>query len=248
MLSTYPPVVIPTRGRPAAMQVTAEQLLAADVPFHFARTADDTTPLRNPCGLPDLVVPARNIAEKRQRLLERYDRFVMVDDDVRFFTVDAVGRASRCTSADLRALFALIRGLLDTNALVGVEQRFMIQLKERPLNSRLGPLVHVFGINRSLLRGGERFDRVVGHEDIDFVLQVMTAGLPVAIVSEYCHSDCGNFTRPGGCSIWRTRESCLEQINVLQRLWPELITHRPDRQGIPRVRCRWQRVREMRGT
>lgn len=239
-----PQILILTRGRSMDMQLTAQALMAAKIEFGWCRTFDDDTELDN--SFDAITVVTKNIAGKRQAVLSDYDQVIMLDDDIRFSKVSSTGTTSRCTTKELRSLFKLIYEQMETNALVGVEQRFMIQHKEQPFNTKLGPLLHLFAINTKLLKGNERFDRVIGHEDIDFVLQVLWNKLPVSMISNYCHEDVGNFNRKGGCSIWRTPESCLEQVLVLEKLWPELITHKFDKQGIPRVRCKWQKVRKHR--
>jgi len=239
-----PEILILTRGRDMSMQLTAQALLAAGVKFRFCQTMGDDTKLDH--VLPRIIVEAKNIAEKREKVLATqlagYTQTIMLDDDIKFHKVTDTG-TKKATPVDVADLFKLITKQMETNALVGVEQRFMIQMKEKPFNTKLGPLLHLFAINKSLLTGKERFDRVIGHEDIDFVLQVLWNKLPVSMISNYCHDDIGNFERKGGCSIWRTKESCLEQVLVLERLWPHLITHKFDKNGVPRVRCKWAKVR-----
>ena len=233
------PILIVTRGRDISMQKTAHALEAANIPFYMIRTEGDEISL----PYPQDVVKAANIGEKRQAVLNHYEQFIMLDDDLSFFRVDEQGKCHEPTPQELCSLFAHLCELVEVHALVGLETRFMIHQKERPFNTRWGPIVHLFGVNRALLRGTERFDRVIGHEDIDFVLQVRQNDLPVAVVSDYCHTDAGNFTRKGGCSLWRTIEYSTEQCKVLQSLWPDIITWKPNKQGIPRVTCKWSKLR-----
>jgi hypothetical protein len=233
-------VIIVTRGRDDSMQVTADFLREAGVPFTFARTEGDETPLTGDCEWH----VASHVGEKRQSVLDRHDRFIMLDDDLTFMKVDDEGRPVRCSAKELRHLMQWMWKLTADTPLVGLEQRFMIHQKSRPFNDKWGPLLHVFGINKSLLAGDERFDRVKGHEDWDFVLQVRSNGLKTLSISSYCHSDRGNFYRKGGCSLWRTKELCMAEAEVLRALWPDYITIGTRGEGIASVRCAWKKLRQ----
>jgi len=188
-------------------------------------------------------VDASNIAVKRQKVLQLYKRFIMLDDDLSFQRV-VEGKAVKAAPDELEALFALMDQCLNTHALVGLENRFMIQNKEQPFNSKWGKMIHAVGVNKKFLKGNERYSRVPGHEDIDFFLQVAMNKCPVIMISKYTHSDAGNFYRPGGCSTWRNKENDHEQARKLQSLWPSIITLYPGKDGITRVKGNWKKVRE----
>ena len=237
-------VLIVTRGRPWPMQVTAQALSLAGIQYTFVRTVGDEIVIESPYQMGTIWLDAAHIAIKRQKVLGLTRRFIMLDDDLSFQKV-IEGKAVKATSEDLRTLFALWDKCLNHNALVGLENRFMIQNKEQPFNTKWGKMIHAVGINKRYLVGDERYDRVPGHEDIDFFLQVATNGCPVTMISAYTHSDAGNFYRAGGCSTWRNKENDHERALQLAALWPGIIDLYPGKDGITRVKGNWKRVRNI---
>src|SRR5689334_906084 len=106
-------ILIPTRGRQE--QKTAELLTEAGLDFTLVAN-HDYKGLDKKYDL--FTVRAKNIAEKRQAIMCMFsdNKFVMVDDDMKFFTRTPENKFVKSTPKEVKSLFALIEDYLDENA------------------------------------------------------------------------------------------------------------------------------------
>lgn len=242
-------IVIVTRGRPQEMQTTANALIAASIPFSYARTKGDKVELDG--AEKTYWFDAEHIGIKRQKVLKSMrikDQFLMLDDDLQFQKVqydydkDKLSTKEIKLIPQLRSMFISIEDKLNRFGLVGIAPRFMIQTKPYPLDNRPQPFCPTFGINRKFLKGDEKFDRVCVGEDIDFVIQCVLNRIPHIMLTDYSHRDIKQGNRSGGCNIWRTRKLEQEMLQKVQSFHPEFVTAYTDKKGVPRVRVRWQKL------
>lgn len=214
-------VFVLTRGRPTEMQTTASALASAGIEFTFARTVGDETEVSIPGGT-DQWFDCKTAAHKRQAIYDANQVFIMLDDDLRFYTVKN-GRPIVARPEDIVDLFEYAGLLMQSHGLVGLADRLWIVSKPQPYAKNPTKVYHFFGINRMLLKGSERFDRFPGHSDIDFSLQVLTSGASVVAITRFCYTDLGQGTRSGGANIWRTRQENDHQRILLSKKWPGII-------------------------
>jgi hypothetical protein len=227
-------IFVLTRGRPTEMQTTASALSGAGLEFTFARTRGDDTPVSVAGGSTEWF-DCKTAAHKRQAIYDSNQMFIMLDDDLKFYSV-VDGRPRAASGRDVADLISYAAHLMQSNGLVGLADRLWIVNKPRPYVRSPTKVYHFFGINKLLLSGKERFDRFPGHSDIDFSLQVLTSGASVVAITKFCYTDLGQGTRPGGASIWRTTEENDRLRRMLRKTWPGIIEIYKREDGVEQFR------------
>lgn len=244
-------IYVPSRDRPDA-QHTAAQLRDAGVPFVIVRSHSDES--RYPDYADQLFFDVRGIADKRQKIMEHarewsHDgKFVMIDDDVEFRRVlqdEHVCVTTKTTPAETRLLMSRVETLLDQYAIVGIAIRFMIDRAEKPLLLNSGRMVHFLAYNLDLMRGPPpRWDRLSTCEDFDFTMQLVSRGLPRAMITDHCLHEVGGHASAGGCSHFRSPELEIENNRRLMELWPDYVSVTP---GTNKIRISWRKLAKEHG-
>lgn len=221
-------ILIPSRGRPNR-QITADRLHEAGIEFTIVRTLGDLTIY--PSKYRQHVVRAKGLTDKRQAMLTEFPgKTLVLDDDITFFEV-IDGKTYPITDVGLNRLVSLVDKYLDEFAHAGISQRFMIQNKRQPaeFNRRI---MGCRGYNTALFPDPWPSFRLPTCQDIDFTMQLMAAGKPSVIITEYAQQD-GPYMAPGGCAMYRTNDLILEGHRELQKLWPDYVKLRegPDKPG-----------------
>jgi hypothetical protein len=143
-------------------------------------------------------------------------KFVIADDDLRFFLRLSTGRLTQNFHPD--ELFRELEKISHEYALTGIHPRFMINTAPTRLKE-YSKIFHLMVINRDKLPEPKPRFRLETGEDHDFHLQVITLGGKTAVLTEFAHDDKEN--APGGCSDWRS--DIFQDVEVLRELWPEYV-------------------------
>lgn len=220
-------------------QVTADQLNSAGVEFTFACSAgDEPFPKGNVEVFGD-----GTIEKKRQEIIDcNSGKTVMIDDDIRFLIRGAGGGAKTrvCAPKELKRLFDETQLHLDKFDLVGLAERFMINNRQFPSVSGHRQ-IHFFAFNSGWIRKRNiRIDRIPVAEDLDFIMQIFSAGGIQHLRTDYCHQDKKQFG-PGGCSSERTNTTHNSSMERLRELWPDYVSLRR-RKGIWRPYINWNKL------
>lgn len=214
-------ILIPTRGRPH-VQITANTLRAAGVPYTLVRTESDDS-VYSLDDHPDQVrAPVSDIMEKRNWIMDQHlgKKIFVVDDDMFFFRV-LEGLAIPAGPHDIRRMLELIDGYLDEYAHVGIARRYMIQEQKQPFSENQ-KILGARGYNLALFPDPIPRFRLKAVSDFDYQMQLTASSLSALIVTEYCQED-GPYLAAGGCSIWRSNETIREGMLALKAYWPDYV-------------------------
>lgn len=190
-------------------------------------------------GVSVAVQPKRitEIHTKRQYIAEHardngHRKFVMLDDDLDF-QARGLGDESilvgNATEARVLAAFARLSSLLDVYAHGGISCRQGNNRHEQDVVYATRNM-YVLGYRTSVLFPGNnalrpmrpRFDRVHGKEDFDMTLQLLRAGHPNFLITDFCVGQA--YGKPGGCSNERTVLSSNAAAEKLAALHPGLVS------------------------
>lgn len=223
-------ILIPSRSRPNA-QITADALRAARVDYTIIRTDGDATIY--PEYHPQMFAPVTDIRGKRQWIMDEHpgQKILVCDDDVSFFHV-VDGATSPASPDHVRRIVSSFSEALNEYAHVGIARRYMIQNQPQP-SVRNRKIMHVCGFNLAMFPTPAPQYRLKVCEDIDYNMQLMAAGRPSLLITEYCHQD-GPYMASGGCSDWRTKQIMHDGMVSLRDLWPNHVKLRggpEDRHG-----------------
>lgn len=228
-------IIIPSSGRPDR-QPTLEQLAQAGIkPLLVVQDREYKAYLENwahvarVVGLPSHIT---TIAPTRQYILEHvgaWDRFVMCDDDLWFYTRrdDDRGRLRELTPHELREGFECLDGLLKpdmaqhvAHAGFAAREGANRNTDEFLYNTRI---MRVLGYRRStLIDENIRFDAMEVMEDFHVALSLLEKGYGNIIANDWCHNQAGSGAQ-GGCSTWRTPELQARAAHRLAELHPGLV-------------------------
>lgn len=167
------------------------------------------------------------LSPTRQWILDNCpeDKVMMLDDDLRFMVrrKDDRTKLLPATVDDVTQMIMEIEKELDNFAHVGVLARQganRVLETPRVLNTRMMRLL-AYDLN-VVRKVGARFDRVVTKQDFDMTLQLLRAGYPNSVLTEYAQDQPGSNTA-GGCSIYRTKEVMTEGALRLKSLHPDFV-------------------------
>lgn len=152
------------------------------------------------------------------------DKFLMLDDDLRFAHRPGIGpKLTPCTKQQMRAMLYTVQTYLDTFAHVAISARqgnntlplYCVECS-RPL--------------RALAYRAEAFlkcehGRVQIMEDFDVTLQLLRMGYKNAVITSYVQ-DQYRTNALGGCSDYRTHELHEKNVRKLAKLHPGLVVLR----------------------
>lgn len=242
-------IYIPTRGRPDR-QPALEALIAAGAEVTLILSSGDKTIDEyhdNYVGKCERIeVPAHNIAEKRQAILEisGRQRFAMLDDDLRFYARSKDGKRFTIATPDqLRDMLAKVEQALHFNAHVGLADKFMAQTKPRTAVF-YGRYNQFLAYNPKLFPKPAPKFRLITNQEHDFHLQLATQGRPPCILTEYSKN--ATFYSKGGCSHYRTPALERKMFREMKKLWPELVTLKKiERRPGLRMQVAWKKAVEL---
>ena len=182
-------VFIPTRGR-YGEQHTLAALLDAGVDAWLVVDPDDEPMVS--ASYPNKIVLDKpgGIGDKRQAVLDlcQDPKLVMVDDDVRFHTVQD-GRTWSSTPSEVSSLFALIEETLDQFAHGGVHSRLFVNQKPQPYVNSRSIYRQILCYNRALMPEVPRFSGNEGDEDTRYFLSLLDLGLEYFVITKFCFSE-----------------------------------------------------------
>lgn len=219
-------IYIPTVGR-AAKQKTALRLLAADIDFKLVVPTGTAGEYKKEWGWAKgstvLECPAKGIRATRQWILEHEGRgkLAMLDDDLEFYArISASTNFRKCTAPDLRRMFYHAETMLSKFAHGGFAEKFMSQARPRghQLNKRY---FHILCYNTRLFPRPAPTYRTETGEDHDMNLQLLLAGKPGFLITDWAHAD--KAWAEGGCCTWRTKEVNEAACRKLAELFPGIV-------------------------
>lgn len=175
----------------------------------------------------------KRLSPTRQWLLDncRADKFVLFDDDLAFATrrKDDYEKFAPASRADINKMLDRFDRLLNEYAHVGLMAREggnRVPVDERGKPVRVleaTRMMRVLGYQTvKLLAEGARFDRLPTKQDFDMTLQLLRAGLPNAVITEFVHNQAGSNTA-GGCSAYRTSAMMEKSAEKLRKLHPDYV-------------------------
>ena len=229
-------VLIPSYGRPEEQPAYDRLTEAGADCLIIAADLESMSP-----GRRSVLKISSHVGETRQRLLEhakrqKISKFIVPDDDCVFFTRSKDGKKfARASREELSLMIKAVELALHTHAHVGVISRFMGNTKERhySLNQRY---LKFAAYNTDLFPSPWPKFRLSVYEDIDFQLQLATAGKESFILTEYAVDDRKQYA-PGGCQRYRTPEVEKQQFEKLAKLWPGIVSFKNGR-----TRVQWKKA------
>jgi hypothetical protein len=211
-------IYIPTLNRPGR-QKTADMLRAASIDYTLIVSDADPNLYRAPFTL----CPEWGIRATRQWILNTSDdpKVVMMDDDLRFYYRSTNG--ARFFAAEPNHVGLMVKALemmLENYAHGGVCAKFMSNAHPRnyALNSKY---YHILAYNRELFPVPVPQYRCEVGEDHDMNLQLLMAGKPNFVLSEWANDDKEHAL--GGCDTWRTLQMELDNGRMLAEYFPDIV-------------------------
>ena len=222
-------VYIPSRSR-FERSLTLEALEFGNVPAPRlwlavpAAQAGSYGPLAARYGARLLPCPRPGIAATRQHIGQHAasqgkDRFLMLDDDLRFFYRKSDGvRLYKCVPKHMMLMLRdIASGLTHYHHLAISARQGNNQLKF-PYVTNKRPLRALAYRTETFLKA--EHGRVAIMEDFDVTLQLMKMGYANCVITKYAQ-DQQQTQLPGGCSDYRTHELHEENVRKMERM------HRP---------------------
>jgi hypothetical protein len=174
----------------------------------------------------------KRLSPTRQWILENSPEtsFVLFDDDLVFATrrKDDYTKFLPAGRAGVNRMLNYLDYLLVRYAHVGLMareggNRVPVDAHGKPVTYlEATRMMRVLGYNRSLMPADARFDRVPTKQDFDMTLQLLRAGLPNAVITEFVHNQAGSNTA-GGCSAYRDAKMMEVSANKLAKLHPGFV-------------------------
>lgn len=206
------PVYVPSCGR-ADRSLTLEALQGAGWPVALVVPKGEAKAYKRlglAHGVPVIPHPCPGIAELRGWIGQhcKTDRFLMMDDDLRFYYRDMMKpkepRLWKFESGDMRKMLIFTQAMLSKFAHVSISAREGNNRLELPYVRCSRPL-RVLGYRKEPFIKLEH-GRVQFMEDFDVTLQLMYQGYQNAVITAYAQ-DQPQTQAPGGCSTYRTHEA-----------------------------------------
>lgn len=175
----------------------------------------------------------KRLSPTRQYLLENSlsDKFILFDDDLAFATrrKDEYEKFLPASRKCINRMLSQFETLLEKYAHVGLMareggNRVPVDERGRPVATlKATRMMRVLGYNAPRVRAvGARFDRLPTKQDFDMTLQLLRAGLPNAVITEFVHNQAGSNTE-GGCSAYRDDKMMERSANLLAKLHPGFV-------------------------
>ena len=224
-------IYIPTLNRPGR-QRTAEALRESNVDYCLVLCDID----ENKYDHPYIVTDVYGIRATRQWIMDQAeDKFVMMDDDLRFHARRSDTKFEEATPNDVGLMVNTLDMMLDQYAHGGVTEKFMSHTKPRNYveNARY---YHILGYNKAMFPEPRPTYRVEIGEDHDMCLQLLTTGRSNFVLTEWANDDKSH--AEGGCNSWRNPELEVQEAKKLCELFPGLITHVDG----PNIRISWKKA------
>ena len=226
-------IFIPTIGR-VDRQKTARQLDKAGLPYTLVVPLDHIdqySGIENILGCPDIGIRAT-----RQFIMDMagHGKVIQLDDDLTFYRrTDDGKRFYPIESEAVFEMFALINSFLNEYAHVGLVDKFMSQSQPRVMRHN-GRFTHLLGYNMDLFSIIPQYCVEVCEEH-DYNLQLLMAGHPSCILTEYSKVETPR--APGGCNTWRHEQLEVEACKEMERLFPGIVSA----DGI-KIRVNWKKA------
>lgn len=198
--------------------------------------ADHISKLREPQEQLVILPPKiTRLSPTRQWLLDNCPdaRMCLFDDDLAFATrrKDDPTRFLHASRKCINIMLARIESTLGKHVHVGLMareggNRVPLDDRGRPVpllfaTRMMRVLAYRVGDVRSL-RPAPRFDRLPTKQDFDMTLQLLRAGFPNAVITEFVHNQAGSNTA-GGCSVYRDEAMMAKSAEGLRKLHPEFV-------------------------
>jgi hypothetical protein len=250
-------IVIPTRGR-----VNRQCTFGFLSPALRART-DIVCPerevrefytLRNDYCCVAQPDPDMTIAQKRAWIMrtwsERYERIVMLDDDLEWFVRKAPGdwHLRYVTNEDMDRWFGELEAKLSPalpHAGFGPRQN---NNQQEPVWRTPDRMMYTLGYHLPTVLSVCELGRIEHREDMDYCLQLLRAGLPNAVNHELTASQGGYGKGGGGTEGERTVEASNADAERLAELHPGYVrvSKRGYTSSVPRLEvvCQWKKALE----
>lgn len=173
---------------------------------------------------------SHDLASTRQEILTSSHAempIMMADDDLKFFSrthenkfIPMKGRKFREMVTEMEK-----RLLVENLGIVGLGARFMGNNAPRSIAYTVRPKCF-FAINTRLMRQKKLrgYGRVKVQIDIEFGLQMLTAGCNTADLTEYVTEQAEGFQADGGVSTYRTGQVLRQAGETLKKLYPDFVT------------------------
>lgn len=184
-----------------------------------------------------VVLPSKikTLSPTRQFLLENCPapRMCLLDDDLAFATrrKDDPTRFIQASRKCINIMLARIESTLSKHVHVGLMAREGGNRVPMDDCGKPVPLLYATRMMRVLayrvgdvrsLRPAPRFDRLPTKQDFDMTLQLLRAGFPNAVITEFVHNQAGSNTE-GGCSAYRDEAMMAKSAEGLRKLHPEFV-------------------------
>jgi hypothetical protein len=216
----------------------------------------------------------KSIAQKRAWIIKEFagERIVMFDDDLRFCRRDYNKTPTflkQCDEDDVDLMLQLLERKLGKFAHVGVSARQgnnnlesmqrNRMAKERGEGTNIGKadekaflrwepnsrMIYALGYNTDVLLKHCELGRIEHREDMDYCLQLLSAGYQNRVLAEFC-VDQSYGAGPGGAKLERTMEASNKDAEKLAKLHPGLVkvVEKDYKLSTPRkeVICYWKKA------
>lgn len=240
-------VYIPTRGRPN-LQKTSDMLTQARIKHYLVCSQNDVTLKEYAKKYSNvIVVNAKGISDKRQKIMEMDgDKFVMMDDDLTFFVRRSLRKFKKAEPSDMRVLVKWFDKILSSYAHAGMVDKFMCQTRPRGFVTS-GRYAGVLGYSPKIIRNCMHYGRTPKfrlpvNEEHDMHLQLLSLGLKPAITCEF--SKDSKYYLAGGLTGLRTPKVEKQSFKTLLSLWPDYVKLREGKNAIGGVAAtiNWRRA------
>lgn len=149
-------------------------------------------------------------------------KIVLMDDDLTFYRrfPDST-KLHNCSPMDMKVMWDAIETQLTAYAHVSVSAREGNNRLDVPYHDNMR-YMRVRAYNVGLFPNNVTVDRVNCMCDFDLNLQLLTAGLPNRVLTDFAQHHPGT-QNPGGCETQRTLESHRKETQALADFWPGFV-------------------------
>jgi hypothetical protein len=182
-----------------------------------------------------------HLRAKRQWILDHAKgKFVMMDDDLRFYTRSKDGQT--LYSSDESEIARMVRKLesyLDEFPHGGIMNRRFGQSRPREAMFNTG-YISLGAYNKHLFKKPYPKFRLEMFPDHDFCLQLLTTGHPSFLLTEFAFEEDGG--APGGMNTFRTPRAKFKDRMRMCKLFPSVVERKPE------YKRRWRKEWNKTGT
>jgi len=149
-------------------------------------------------------------------------KVVLLDDDLTFYRrIPDSTKLRLCNAHDMDILWNEVETQLDEYVHVAVSAREGNNRLDLPYEFNIR-YMRVRAYNAMRLPDGLDIDRINCLGDFDVNLQLLAAGLPSCVLTEYAQNHPGT-QAPGGCTTQRTNDTHKAETQKLADLWPGIV-------------------------